>query len=302
MRIANIFLAIISILMILMLGFYWLIPTEKIVYGVENNNDNFSLEGNQVLMQFYENMRFPDSKISYSISEDCNIRKKSDMRWAFDIIENETVLDFYELSNSGKILVFCEERNKVKEGLFIAGEGGPTNITKGEKFNFILNGQILLIRNSDCEKPNVAIHELLHVLGFNHSDNPNNLMYPVSRCEQTIGKEIVEEINRLYEIPSYPDLMIRKVSAQSNGMYLDLNISIFNDGFKVVDEPRLLIFADEKEIKKTELKKMEIGRGFNIEFINIALKKIKVEELKIKIESNQTELSLENNEVILTKI
>ncbi len=302
MRIANIFLAIISILMILMLGFYWLIPTEKIVYGVENNNDNFSLEGNQVLMQFYENMRFPDSKISYSISEDCNIRKKSDMRWAFDIIENETVLDFYELSNSGEILVFCEERNKVKEGLFIAGEGGPTNITKGEKFNFILNGQILLIRNSDCEKPNVAIHELLHVLGFNHSDNPNNLMYPVSRCEQTIGKEIVEEINRLYEIPSYPDLMIRKVSAQSNGMYLDLNISIFNDGFKVVDEPRLLIFADEKEIKKTELKKMEIGRGFNIEFINIALKKIKVEELKIKIESNQTELSLENNEVILTKI
>jgi len=302
MRIANIFLAIISILMILMLGFYWLIPTEKIVYGVENNNDNFSLEGNQVLMQFYENMRFPDSKISYSISEDCNIRKKSDMRWAFDIIENETVLDFYELSNSGEILVFCEERNKVKEGLFIAGEGGPTNITKGEKFNFILNGQILLIRNSDCEKPNVAIHELLHVLGFNHSDNPNNLMYPVSRCEQTIGKEIVEEINRLYEIPSYPDLMIRKVSAQSNGMYLDLNISIFNDGFKVVDEPRLLIFDDEKEIKKTELKKMEIGRGFNIEFINIALKKIKVEELKIKIESNQTELSLENNEVILTKI
>src|SRR6056297_2738064 len=302
MRIANIFLAIISILMILMLGFYWLIPKEKIVYGVENNNDNFSLEGNQVLMQFYENMRFPDSKISYSISEDCNIRKKSDMRWAFDIIENETVLDFYELSNSGKILVFCEERNKVKEGLFIAGEGGPTNITKGEKFNFILNGQILLIRNSDCEKPNVAIHELLHVLGFNHSDNPNNLMYPVSRCEQTIGKEIVEEINRLYEIPSYPDLMIRKVSAQSNGMYLDLNISIFNDGFKVVDEPRLLIFDDEKEIKKTELKKMEIGRGFNIEFINIALKKIKVEELKIKIESNQTELSLENNEVILTKI
>jgi hypothetical protein len=301
MKIANIFLTIISILIIFMLGFYLLIPTEKIVYGVENNN-NFSLEGNLVPMQFYENMRFPDSKISYSISEDCTIKKKSDMNWAFDIIENETILDFYEISESGQILVFCEERNKVKEGLFIAGEGGPTNITKGENFNVISNGQILLIRDSNCEKPNVAIHELLHVLGFNHSDNPNNLMYPVSRCEQTIGQEIIDEINRLYEIPSYPDLMIRKVSAQTHGMYFDLNISIFNDGFKVVEEPVLLIFADEKEIKRTELQKMKIGSGLNMEFINIPLKKIKVEELKIKIESNQTELSLENNEVILTKI
>jgi hypothetical protein len=253
-------------------------------------------------MQFYENMRFPDSKISYSISENCSIRKKSDMKWAFDIVENETVLEFYEVSKQGEIFIFCEERNKVKEGLFIAGEGGPTNITNGEKFNVILNGQILLIKNSDCQKPNVAIHELLHVMGFNHSDNPNNLMYPVSRCEQTISNDIIEEINRLYSIPSYSDLMVRKVSAQTHGMYLDLNVSLFNDGFKIVDEPVLFVFADAKEIKKTKLPKMKIGGGLNLEFTNIPLKKIKIEELKIKIESNQTELSLENNEVILTKI
>jgi hypothetical protein len=302
MKIVNIFLAVISVLMILMLFFYWVVPTEKIVYGIENNNDNFSLEGNLVLMQFYENMRFPDSKISYSISENCSIRKKSDMKWAFDIVENETVLEFYEVSKQGEIFIFCEERNKVKEGLFIAGEGGPTNITNGEKFNVILNGQILLIKNSDCQKPNVAIHELLHVMGFNHSDNPNNLMYPVSRCEQTISNDIIEEINRLYSIPSYSDLMVRKVSAQTHGMYLDLNVSLFNDGFKIVDEPVLFVFADAKEIKKTKLPKMKIGGGLNLEFTNIPLKKIKIEELKIKIESNQTELSLENNEVILTKI
>jgi hypothetical protein len=96
--------------------------------------------------------------------------------------------------------------------------------------------------------------------------------------------------------------MVRKVSAQTHGMYLDLNVSLFNDGFKIVDEPVLFVFADAKEIKKTKLPKMKIGGGLNLEFTNIPLKKIKIEELKIKIESNQTELSLENNEVILTKI
>jgi hypothetical protein len=302
MKITNIFLAIISILIILMLGFYWLIPTEEIVYGTKSNNDNFSLEGNPLSMQFYKNMRFPNSKISYSISKNCSIRKKSEMKWAFDILENKTILEFYETNESGEILVFCEEKNKIKEGLFIAGEGGPTNITEGENFNIILNGQILLIKNSNCEKPNIAIHELLHVLGFNHSNNPNNLMYPISKCDQTIGKEIIEEINRLYSIPNYSDLMIREVSAQTHGMYLDLNISIFNDGFKTVQKPTLLIFANEKEIKKIELPQIKIGRGLNMKFTNIPLKKIKIEKLKIKIETNQTELSLENNEVILTKI
>ena len=67
----------------------------------------------------------------------------------------------------------------MKEGLFIAGEGGPSNITKSGDFSVITHGSILLIKESKCERPNIAIHELLHALGFDHSENPNNHSNPL---------------------------------------------------------------------------------------------------------------------------
>lgn len=301
MKVASFFLGLVSFLLIGMLVLYWFVPTEDIEFGIERSS-NFSLDENMVLMQFYDNMRFPDKIISYSISDDCTIKKKSDMRWAFDIVENETILKFNEFSENGQIIVDCDNRNRVEEGLFIAGEGGPTNITKGENFNVILNGQILLIKDSECERPNIAIHELLHVLGFNHSDNVNNIMYPVSKCKQVIGDEIPSEIDRLYSTPSYPDLLIRDVSIEMHGRYIDLNISIFNDGLKEVEKFDLIIFANEKEIKKIEMDRLGIGTGLNIELTNLLLTKIKIEEIRVLIETNETELSLENNQILLTKI
>lgn len=301
MKLGNLFLGFISLLFIGMLVLYWFVPTGDLEFGIERSS-NFSLDKNMVLMQFYDNMRFPDKIISYSISDNCTIKKRSDMKWAFDILENESILEFYELSKDGQIIVDCDDRNRVEDGLFIAGEGGPTNITKGENFNVILNGQILLIKDSECERPNIAIHELLHVLGFNHSDNVNNIMYPVSKCKQVIGDEIPTEINRLYSVPSYPDLLIRDVSTEIHGRYIDLNISIFNDGLKKAEKFNLIIFADEKEIKEIELDELEIGTGLNIELTNLLLTKIKVEEISVLIETDETELSLENNQILLTKI
>jgi hypothetical protein len=224
------------------------------------------------------------------------------MRWAFDIIENITILQFNEFNKYGQINIRCDDKNRIEGGLFIAGEGGPTNITKGENFNVILDGQILLIKDSECGTPNIAIHELLHVLGFNHSDNPGNIMYPVSKCKQVIGNEIPKEIDRLYSIPSYPDLLIRNVSLEMHGRYIDLNISIFNDGLKEANKFDLIIFADDKEIKKIELSKLGFGTGMNLELTNLLLTKIKVEKIQVSIETTETELSLENNQILLTKV
>ena len=302
MKLAGVFLALISLLLIgMLIMYYWFVPTDGAEFSIEKSN-NFSLDNNKVLMQFHENMRFPEKTISYSIEKSCSIQKKSDMRWAFDIIEYETILEFYELPVEGQIIVECENKNRVEEGLFIAGEGGPTNITKGENFNVILGGQILLIRDSDCEKPNVAIHELLHVLGFNHSENENNIMYPVSQCKQTIGEEIPAEINRLYEIPSFPDLIVRNVDAETHGRYVDLNISVFNDGLKVSNNPELIIFADDKEIKRIQLNDLEIGTGLSLELTNLFLSKFTVDKIEIVVESSDSELSLENNQILLAKI
>ena len=74
-----------------------------------NSNSNFSLNPDEnTPLQFYENMRFPDTKISYKI-ENCPLQRKNDMEWAFDIMEEETILEFYPVSYNEQITVTCEE-------------------------------------------------------------------------------------------------------------------------------------------------------------------------------------------------
>ena len=76
------------------------------------------------------------------------------------------------------------------DDLFIAGEGGPTSITNTSLYNVILKGKILLYKKSECEEPIVELHELLHVFGFDHSQDPNNIMFNLSSCNQEISQDI----------------------------------------------------------------------------------------------------------------
>jgi len=215
----KIFFSFIFILFtISLLILYWFVPFKITEFGMKYGNSNFSLNNESGNMQFYPNMRYPNPKISYQIY-DCPLQKEDNMEWAFEILSDMSILSFYPVNYNEEISVTCDSKNKIEEGLFIAGEGGPTNISKAGKFNVIFHGGILLIRESKCEKPNIAIHELLHSLGFNHSSNPNNIMYYISGCGQTIGEDIPELINELYSIPSYPDLSFENVSAVMHGRY-----------------------------------------------------------------------------------
>jgi len=74
-----------------------------------------------------------------------------------------------------------------------------------------------LLRKSSCSTPNIAIHELLHALGFKHSSNPENIMYHITQCEQNISKDMIDYINELYAIPSLPDLKLHNTSAKLKG-------------------------------------------------------------------------------------
>ena len=298
----KIFFGFVSLFFIFSILIYWFLPFSEINFNVDKNPE-FSVGNISAEMQFYKNMRFPNSKISYKIEDDCSLKKSSEMVKAFNRIEELTLIDFYPVNSGEEITVSCEEKAKTSEGgLFIAGEGGPTKISSGENFNVIFSGQILLLRDSSCERPNVGIHELLHVLGFDHSENKNNIMYTVSKCSQTIGDEIVDKINKLYEFPSYPDLKVENISAEINGRYLSLNLSIKNIGLKDSLSGKLFIYGSEEKIKEMDLGEIKIGYGLEVILVNIWLKERKIEKLKIVVESNDTELSLENNQIILTKL
>ena len=295
-----IFNVLFFVIVISLLGFYWIAPFEKIDFGFKERNYNFSLNASEgTATQFYPKMRFPTTDISYKVGN-CPLGKKDDMERAFEIISSKTILNFYNVEDDAEIFVTCDSQVKTEGGLFIAGEGGPTNITKTSNFNVIKKGKILLIRESQCASPNVGIHELLHVLGFDHSPNPNNIMYELSKCNQEVSQDITDTINSLYSAPSYADLSVENASAFMQGRYLNVNLTIVNNGLKSSDNSSMKIYADEDLVKEFEIEGLEIGYGSKIILKNILVLQISVKKLKFVIEYDSAELNKENNEMTLT--
>ena len=293
----KIFLSVIFFLIvILLLGFY-LFPFNTTEFIMPSENTNFSLGGEDG-MQFYPNMRFPDSAISYKI-HDCTLQKMNDMERAFDIISNGSRLNFYRVQDDEQISVNCDSETKMKEGLFIAGEGGPSNVTLAGNFYVILHGDILLIRDSKCETPNIAIHELLHTLGFNHSINSNNIMYPVTECGQTIGDDVFDLIDEIYLTPSYADLSFENVSAIMHGRYLDIDMTIRNSGLADCESSKVMIYADGNFIKEIDIDFLKIGYGKVMSLRNLWISQLSIDELEFLIEYNLNELEKNNNKIVL---
>ncbi|OGJ12582.1 hypothetical protein A3K82_00205 [Candidatus Pacearchaeota archaeon RBG_19FT_COMBO_34_9] len=291
-------LTVIFVFIIILLMIFYFIPFNKINFEAKPENYNFSTIQSESQMQFYPNMRFPEPRISYRIL-DCPLKKMNDMEFAFDIMENLTVLDFYPVASDEEISIQCDERNHASGGLFIAGEGGPSNITKAGDFYVILNGEILLIKGSDCPKPNVALHELLHVLGFEHSSNKENIMYNITNCDQVIGEDMIHLINELYSIPSYPDVAFEDVSAVMSGRFININMTVINMGLNNAGESRIIIYADENILKEIYLEPLKIGYGTIISMENIWISQIKVMELDLIIENDFNEINKENNKIKL---
>ncbi|PIZ81655.1 hypothetical protein COX98_03130 [Candidatus Pacearchaeota archaeon CG_4_10_14_0_2_um_filter_30_11] len=295
-------LGIVGIFLIALFFGYWFLPFNEVQFGA-NKNPEFNVGNLSNNIQFYPNMRFSSSEISYKIEPSCSLQKKSEMISAFDFMQNVTVLKFYPVEENEEITISCEEESKTTEnGMFIAGEGGPVKISSGENFDVIFSGKILLLRESSCERPNVEIHELLHVLGFDHSENRNNIMYPISKCSQTIGNEIKDKIDTLYSFPELSDLKLENVSASMSGRYLNVNLSIKNIGLKDSADGKLKIYGDDELIKEMNIKEIKIGYGLSIFLSNIWVSKRDIKNLNIAISTPESELSLANNQLILTTL
>jgi hypothetical protein len=292
----KIIFSLIFLLIAVSLMFFYFMPFNTIDFKPQTGNSNFSFIENSE-MQFYPNLRFSKTDISYKIIN-CPLKKEDEMEYAFEIMENLTLLGFYPVISEELISVNCDDKDVMEKGLFVAGEGGP-NITLIGNLNLISSGRILLRRNSDCANPNIALHELLHVLGFNHSKNSENIMYPVTDCNQEIGEDIINLINELYSIPSFPDLTIENASAIMNGRFLDLEITIRNFGLNDAGNSTLMIYTDDKFLKKVDLVEIKSGEGLTINLNNILVTQLRFDELNLEIESPFEEINKENNKIKL---
>ena len=294
---------ILSLLLILVsLGLYviWLnVPTGPAKYDafrLENTEKN-ALSSN---FQFYPNMRYKNNPISYSISNSCDAKRKTDAEEAFSSFSERTMLTFYNTNEDAKaeIRILCSDITPTPEekGHFIAGEGGPSEIINTTAYSVILTSKVLLFRQNECKKPNVAIHEILHALGFDHNNNPKSIMYPITSCDQEIDNTIINEINRLYKIESAPDLAIKEASANKIGRYLNFEINITNMGLFDSQKSELFVYASNELIKRFDLGTIEIGTRKSLTVENLKIPR-SADMINFEIQTPEKELNTENNKI-----
>jgi len=300
-------LILVVLLCLLGIGIYfiWLnLPAEPVKYErfylnySANTSEDIVVDSYYNLSQFYPNMRYKDRVISYEISGSCDIAKRKDAERAFSFLREKTVLDFIPAMNDekGEISVLCSNVSPKpeEEGHFVAGEGGPSEIINTSKYAVILSGKVSLYRRtSECVRPNIAIHEILHALGFDHNNNPNSVMYPVTECEQELDNYIINEINKIYRTESASDLAVERVDAVKSGRYLSFEIVIGNFGLQNSKYAKLVIL-DEEVVKEFDLGEIEIGtrKILNVENLRISRNS---KSLIFDVKTNEKELDKKNN-------
>jgi len=302
-------LILFAVLMALILSVVWLY-NELPGAPVELTSDIGDFEPAQFIDYgatpvFSERLRFNHNNISFNIEETCSNIRVASMKEAFQIFEDKMkIISFYEIgSNSADISVGCsDEFIELGDNLFAAGEGGPANITNTSNFKTIQKGNIFLYEDPQCERPVVEIHELLHVFGFDHSADPKNIMYPISRCDQEITPDMVYLIDELYSIKPFPDARISELVAIKKGKYLDFNITVLNEGLLGIEDISLTLLYDGKIIDTIYLDDIGIGFGRTLRATNLKLPSANINTIDFVVdyESEVEELDENNNVVQMT--
>ncbi len=271
--------------------------TEEYSSYVSNISSNSMLFASA---QFYPNMRFSKKEISYQIEDFCDSKKEGEIQEAFSLLEEKTSLRFYPVQNNPEIEIACSEQAPQEEitnnQFYIAGEGGPTEARNLSTGYLIMKGKVSLFKDEKCKETKLALHEILHVLGFDHNNNPKSIMYPITNCDQTIDQSIIDDINKLYLQESFPDLAILRVEANKSFYGASFKVAVINLGFVDAKESKIEIYAGSNKIANYSLGTLQPGMTSTLEVQNLRAAK-SAKSLKFFTSyAKADELSLNNNQ------
>ena len=298
-------------------------PIEPEINKTEINESEFNeikineteIQEFEEVQQFFPNTKFNHNLISYRIDPACDSNKRKRMIDAFNTLAGEVLpINFYEVLESPDIEISCsqEDKSAIEKDFFIAGEGGAREIIQTGRYNVITNGTVLLYKtpkNSiSCDWPNVEIHELMHVLGFNHSQNRQSLMYEtIDNCDQQLDKSIINKLISLYSEKNLPDLYFENITAKRNGKYLDFNITIKNGGVTEARKIGFGVFDEGKFVQTIELSSIDnfsgdLNFGYEVflQVSNFKLLNIDSKEIKFIIDKEGLIAELDKNNKVVS--
>lgn len=304
-KVANLILLLI-LLNVLLFSAYFLyqnFPGElqefKILGQVIGDIDVPEIYASDSVTQFYHNMRFNHNDISYYINSECDDGRVKRVEEAFAIIETQVdSLSFFKtgIEANADILVACSPDTYEKQkNLFIVGEGGPTKIINSSLYPIILKGKVILYNESSCDKPITELHEIFHVLGFDHINNSKMVMYPYVNCNQDINPNLIDMLEDLYSVEPFSELYFSNITAYKKGRYLFFDTLIKNRGMINAHAVALEVYDSEEIIDEFDLGIIEFGAGKSFYVKNLRLLDRNTDKIKIKINSRTQELDDKNN-------
>lgn len=246
--------------------------------------------------QFYANMRFVSPRITYSFAQVCSENKQAVVLEVFRTLERTTPLRF-TTEGTPVFFISCQDLEVPGEeaGHFVAGEGGPTKTINASSFYIIQSANVSLYREETCDTPHVALHEILHALGFDHTADPRSIMFPVTDCKQTLDDAISKELTRLYSFPPYGDLVLRDANVTLAKGYMSFVVTVANQGLGDITNVTLVVEGDNKR----EFSIGEIGIGkrkiFSVDNIRVS----EISSVTFTVFTAEPELSLRNNRAVL---
>jgi len=245
----------------------------------------------------------------------CDSGTVNDLADAAAIWQNDTggTISFSIVNNSAdaQVNVQCAKQlSREKEGHVIVetvGETRPRVINTG-LYNLTVDAEVaFLTRSFQCVQPIVHLHELGHVIGLAHDDDPKSIMYQYEKCDQKITPEIVDSVKQLYKDPPLSDLYLINVSASRKGRYASFNFSTFNQG--LVDSPttKVVIVDNSNDINNqiysVDVQNLVPGSGWSFTISNVLIKTdFTTVSIVIDPKNEISELNKENNVAFLQPI